>query len=165
MTFEERLVNPEALRALYGKVPDPIDVRIRSVNLNWRGPALTIRLDLPFFPKSAPQEWVDAEADRVQCHFRFLAVEELSLSGWAPPVVGGIDTGPVGADRRMRVTVDGGATSLVFDCAASVHVGHVSAFRIQEDGSDSGRHLFLSKLDARRHSRLPGTEEKTFYER
>jgi hypothetical protein len=46
-----------------------------------------------------------------------------------------------------------------------VRVGHVSAFRIEEDGRDDGVHLFMSKVDARRHGSLPGTEDRTFHER
>ncbi|WP_329271537.1 Imm50 family immunity protein [Streptomyces sp. NBC_01451] len=74
-TVESFIVNPEALDSLYGHVPDLVDVRIRSINLNWRGPTVTLRIDLPYFPASAPQEWIDAVMDTVQCQLKFLAVE------------------------------------------------------------------------------------------
>jgi hypothetical protein len=165
MAIEVFLVNPEALQSLYGHLPDLSRVRIRSINLNWRGPTVTLRIDLPSFPGSAPQEWIDAGMESVQCQFEFLAVESISLTDWAPPVVGGIEMTPLGRERRMRVGFSGSGMALGFDCYESVSVRHVSAFRIQEDGSDSGRRLFLSKVDARRHTFLPGTDEKTFYER
>ncbi|MER7836820.1 Imm50 family immunity protein [Streptomyces sp. NPDC096040] len=165
MTVEGFLVNPEVLQSLYGGIPIMGDVRIRSVNLNWRGPTVTLRVDLPSFPDSAPQEWIDAGVDTVQCQFQFLAVENMSLTEWDPPVVGAIDLAPWGGKRRMRVTADGSGVTLRFDCNESVRVGHVSAFKIQQDGSDDGRHLFVSKIDARRHTSLPPSDEKTFYER
>ncbi|MFI9342522.1 Imm50 family immunity protein [Streptomyces sp. NPDC052773] len=165
MTADRFLANPQVLESLYGHPPELRGVRVRSVNLNWRGPTLTLRVDMPTYPRVPPQEWADAGMDTVQCQLQFLAVERLALSGWSPPVVGDIETASLGIERRMRVTIDGKGTSLRFDCAESVRVGHVSAFSIGADGSDDGRHLFMSKVDARRYSTLPGTEEKTFYER
>ena len=165
MTVESFLVNPEALNSLYGHVPDLDDVRIRSINLNWRGPTVTLRVDLPSFPGSAPQEWTDAGMDTVQCQLQFLAVENISLTGWSPPSVGRIEMSPWGRESCMRVTADGSGVALRFDCSESVRVGHVNAFHIQADGSDNGPHLFASRIDARRHTFLPPTDEKTFYER
>jgi hypothetical protein len=48
---------------------------------------------------------------------------------------------------------------------APVDAVYVGGFKIQEDGSDGGRHLFVSKVDARLYSSLPGAEERIFYER
>jgi hypothetical protein len=166
MTVDGFLVNPEILRSLYGYVPQLRGVRIRSVNLNWRGPAMTLRLDLPGFPDVPPREWIDAGVDTVQCQFQFLAVADLSLAEWAPPAVGDVEMVPLGRDRRMRVTATGSGIALECTTSESVRVGHVTAFEAGADGSDGGRHVFLSKVDARRHtSSLPGTDERTFYER
>ncbi len=120
---------------------------------------------MPSFPGSAPQEWIDAGMDTVQCQFQFLAVDGISLTNWAPPVIGDVKTTPWGTEHRMKVSVRSMGMSLEFNCSDSVRVGHVTAFEIHENGSDNGRHLFLSKVDARRHTALPETTEKTFYER
>lgn len=165
MTVESFLVNPEVLNSLYSHVPDLDDVRIRSINLNWRGPTVTLRVDLPSFPVSPPQEWTDAGMDTVQCQLQFLAAENISLTDWNPPSVGRIEMSSWGRESRMRVTADGSGVALRFDCSESVRVGHVSAFHIQADGSDNGPHLFVSRIDARRNTFLPPTDEKTFYER
>ncbi|WP_406474634.1 Imm50 family immunity protein [Streptomyces sp. NBC_01615] len=165
MTVEVPLVNPEMLQSLYGHVPELIGVRIRSINLNRSGPTVTLRIDLPSFPGSAPQEWVEAGMDSVQCQFQFLAVENIFLTDWSPPAVGRIEMAPWGRERRMRVSFSGSGVAFGFDCYESVTMGHVSAFKIQADGSDGGRHLFASKVDARLYSSLPGTEERIFYER
>lgn len=161
----ELLVNPEQLSALYGRTPALTGVRVRSVNLNWRGPELTLRIDLPAFPASPPVEWEKAGVDRVQCQLRFTAVERIALTRWSPPAVADIEVVSWGGDRRVRVAVGGEGVALAFEASDSVRLAHVSAFRIDDGGSDAGTHLFLGKVDARRHSRLPGTEEKTFYER
>lgn len=126
---------------------------------------MTLRVDLPSFPERAPQEWTDAGLDTVQCQFRFTAVEGISLSDWSPPAFGSIEALPWGTERRIRVTAGGEGLSLDFTCSDSVRVAHVSAFRITENGSDDGAHLFMSRLDTRRHSSLPCTEDRTFYER
>ncbi|MFF8945393.1 Imm50 family immunity protein [Streptomyces sp. NPDC014864] len=165
MTCDAFLVNPELLQALYGHVPNLVDVRVRSINLNWRGPTVTLRIDLPYFPSSAPRQWIDFGADTVQCQFQFLAVENISLTQWSPPAQGSLVVEPLGAERRMRVSVSGRGIALSFDSSEFVQVGHVSAYKIEADGSDGGRHLFVSKIDARRYDSLPGTDEKTFYER
>ncbi|MFD6493815.1 Imm50 family immunity protein [Streptomyces sp. NPDC060188] len=165
MTVEGFLVNPEPQRSLYGHVPDLTGVRIRSINLNWRGPTVTLRVDLPFHPEGAPQEWIDAGLDTVQCQFQFLAVEGISLTDWTPPVLGAIELVPEGIERRMQVRFRGRGLSLDFECSESLRVGRMSAFKIGENGLDDGRHLFMSTIDARRHSSLPGTEDRTFYER
>ncbi|WP_405540500.1 immunity 50 family protein [Streptomyces sp. NBC_00075] len=146
-------------------VPDLDDVRIRSINLNWRGPTVTLRVDLPSVPGSAPQKWTEAGMDTVQCQLQFLAVENISLTDWNPPSVGRIEMSPWGGENRIRVVAEGRGVALRFDCSESVRVGHVSAFRIRADGSDNGPHLFASRIDARRHTFLPPTDEKTFYER
>ncbi|MFB7246827.1 Imm50 family immunity protein [Streptomyces populi] len=165
MTVEKFLVNPEDLRSLYGRIPRLAGIRVRSVNLNWRGPTVTLRVDLPSFPESAPREWVDAGFDTVQCQFQFLAVEGISLADWTPPALGGLEMAPHGIERRMRVAFRGDGLSLEFDCSESVRVAHVSAFKTAENGLDDGGHLFMSRIDARRHSSLPGTQDRTFYER
>ncbi|MFJ8195414.1 Imm50 family immunity protein [Streptomyces sp. NPDC096152] len=162
---EFHLVNHELLGSLYGRVPDLSDVRIRSMNLSRAGPTLTLRIDLPYFPRSAPRKWIDAGADTVQCQFQFLAVENISLTCWAPPTRGTLVVQPLGRERRMRVSVSGHGIALTFESSEFVQVGHVSAFKVEADGSDGGRHFFVSRVDARKYESLPGTDEKTFYER
>ncbi|MFE0509761.1 Imm50 family immunity protein [Streptomyces sp. NPDC058964] len=159
------LVNPEVLRDLYGHVPDLKGVRFRSVNLNWRGPTVTLRVDLPYFPASPPAEWADAGTDTVQCQFEFGAVEGVSLEEWTPPASGDVEMVPPGAERCMRVTVRGPGVALRFVCNESVVVRHVSAFGIAGDGADGGPHLFVSKADARLHSSVPGTDVRVFHGR
>ncbi|MFI6489342.1 Imm50 family immunity protein [Streptomyces sp. NPDC050564] len=165
MTVDDFLVNPEVLQALYGCVPHLSGVTLRSINLDWCGHTVTLRIDLPSFPGSAPREWIDAGMDAVQCQLQFLAVEKISLTDWAPPAVGDINLAPWGRERRMRVTVSGSGVALGFHCNESVTVGHVSAFKVKADGSDSGRHFFVGKVDARRYSALPGPDDRTFYAR
>ncbi|MFE5731798.1 Imm50 family immunity protein [Streptomyces sp. NPDC056528] len=166
MTVVPTLVNPADLVRLYGEAP-PLDTfRLRAVNLSWRGPAVTLRVDLPSFPAAVPPEWEGEDVDTVQCHFRFMAVEDLSLREWEPPVPSASFTAEsLGGNRRMRVRVRGAGVDLGFTSHESVHVGHVSAFGIAPGGTDGGRHLFLRHLDRRLHVTVPGPEEKTFHER
>jgi hypothetical protein len=165
MTVQDHLVNPEVLRSLYERPLDWSRVRLRSINLNWRGPTVALRVDLPAFPDSPPVEWTEAGTDTAQCQLQFLAVEDVSLTEWTTPAVGSLHMTPWGRERRMRVAVRGQGVALEFDCNESVRIGHVSAFASQPDGSDDGPHLFVSKVDARRFSALPATHEKTFYAR
>ncbi|MEV7671104.1 Imm50 family immunity protein [Streptomyces sp. NPDC088752] len=166
MTTVPALVNPADLVRLYGEVPPLGTFRPRSLNLSWRGPTVTLRVDLSTFPATVPPEWEGADADTVQCHLQFIAVEDFVLEEWEPPVpFASFTAEPLGRDRRMRVRVRGAGVDLGFTGHESVHVGHVSAFRIASDGTDGGRHLFQRPLGRRLHETVPGPEEKTFHER
>ncbi|MHC5262616.1 hypothetical protein ACYSUO_32440 [Streptomyces sp. UC4497] len=63
------------------------------------------------------------------------------------------------------MSVNGPGVSLRFRSHESVVIRHISAFRATPDASDEGPHHFLGKVDARLFSTLPGTHERTFYER
>lgn len=168
MTASFSVRNMEVVAPLYGsELPALSSVRLRSVNLNWRGPEVALRLDLPAPPLPMPDDWRASGADTVQCQLRFLAVADLVLSSWEPPVTARISTVPLpGDEHRIRVAASTtGGTFLEFTASTDVLARHVSGFRLGPDGSDDGPHFFLSKVDARRHSTVPDPYEKTFYER
>ncbi|GHB01975.1 Imm50 family immunity protein [Streptomyces termitum] len=160
------LIHAHDLIGLYGSASPLEEIRPRSVNLDWRGPAITLRVDVSGLPAGLPQDWKAAEVDTVQCHLKFLAVEDFSLSRWDPPVPPtSLVVEPLGKNRRVRIQLSGPGVDLRFTSHKSVHIGHVSAFGITPDGTDGGPHLFLGNLDRRRYQTVPETEEKTFYER
>ncbi|MBT2418182.1 hypothetical protein J7F01_04790 [Streptomyces sp. ISL-22] len=160
MTWNEFLANGKQVNACYGDVPELSGVRLRSINVNWRGPQITLRIDLNRFPEH-PEEW-RAEADTFQCHITFLAAEDITLTDWRPPATADIVLVPE-ESRRLRATASGPGVDLGFSCSGSLHVDHLSAFRITPDGADSGRHLFMQRIDARLCSELPVTYERRFY--
>ncbi|MFJ6846117.1 Imm50 family immunity protein [Streptomyces griseoluteus] len=166
MTVDAYILNLDSLQGLYGRVPRIAnEVRVRSLNMDWIGPTLTLRIDLPEFPDNAPEEWVRAQLDTVQCHLQFLAVEDLSVHAWEPPAAGCIGIVTLPAERRLRVSFRGAGLEGSFECSDSVLIGHPSAFRIQEDGSDEGPRMFLNRIDARRYDTLPAPWEKSYFER
>ncbi|MER7107058.1 Imm50 family immunity protein [Streptomyces sp. NPDC000229] len=166
MTDNIVLVNSDDLLNLYGEAPPLGQLRLRSLNMDWRGPTVTLRVDLSSFPAVVPQEWQGEELDTVQCHLQFLAVEDFSLAEWEPPVASAsFRVQPLKENRRIRVRVTGAGVALEFTSNSAVQVGHVSAFKISPDGTDRERHIFLKKLDRLRYEFIPGTEEKTFYGR
>jgi hypothetical protein len=166
MTDDLHMVNSDDLAKLYGKVPDLRQFRLRSINLDWQGPTVTLRLDLSSFPETVPPEWKGSEVDTVQCHLQFIAVEDLWISEWEPPVrSASLETHPLEEKRRIRVRVTGSRVALGFTSNKSVKAGHVSAFKISTDGTDETRHLFLKRLDAVRYASIPATDEKTFHGR
>lgn len=160
--WDEYLANPEQLNACYDHVPELSGVRLRSVNVNWRGPQITLRIDLPRFPDHVSEEWRAEQVDTFQCHITFLAAEDIALTDWRPPAT--VDIALVPKElRRLRVSVSGPGVDLRFSCSDSLLVGHVSAFKIAPDGADNGRHLFARRIDARLYSELPATHERRFY--
>ncbi|MER5201669.1 Imm50 family immunity protein [Streptomyces sp. NPDC002825] len=166
MTVSLTLVNPGDLVRLYGEIPPLDEFRLRSINLDWRGPTVTLRVDLSTFPAFVPQEWEGADVDTVQCHLQFLAVADFSLTEWEPPFHSvSFSAKSLDGERRIRARVTGGGVELGFTSSDSVLVGHVSAFKAATDGTDGGRHLFSRKLDSLRYEAIPDTEEKTFYGR
>ncbi|MFE1228101.1 Imm50 family immunity protein [Streptomyces sp. NPDC058745] len=166
MTDSVSLVNPETLLRLYGEIPPLENFRFRSMNLDWQGPKVTLRVDLLTFPQIVPPEWHGTDVDTVQCHLQFLAVADFSLTRWDPSVKSAwLTTKRLDAERRLQVQVKGAGLNLEFTSSESVLVGHVSAFKMGKEGTDEGRHLFSSKLDQMRHNHIPATDEKTFYAR
>lgn len=163
LNWADLLVNREVLSALYATPPPLHAVVIRSVHLNHYGPAVTLRVDLADFPQHPPEGWQETGFDRVQCHLQFVAVEHLEMVGWNPPGTADIRMDRCG-ERRIRVTVDSPSLSLSFEAADAVVIGHLSAFAVGEDGTDSGPRAFVGKLDSRKFSKLPDLDKKTFYE-
>jgi len=165
---DEFIANPEVLGSLYGDIrPLAGELRLRSVNLSWVGPAVTLRVDLACFPDFAPEEWRERGLDSVQCQLRFLDVDQLIMEGWNPPVVARVEVVSRLERRRIRVEVRSGGQGAVlsFECSDSVLVGRLGAFRIQGDGVDGGLRVHLKPLENRLYGTLPGTSEKGYYGR
>lgn len=162
-TLNKYLRNPEILEAFRTPIP-PIDtVRLRSVNLNWRGPSLILRIDLPLDVEGAstPER---PGSDVIQCQLQFLAVADLSLTDWKPPVFSAFTVNPE-PDQRIHVVASGSEVHLEFSASNSVLVGHESSFQPGADGSDEGPHSFLRRLDAKLRDSIPNVSEKNFYGR
>ncbi|MFI1247872.1 Imm50 family immunity protein [Streptomyces anulatus] len=159
-------VNSRLLRPLYSVIPSLESVRLRSFHLDWRGPALTLRIDLPAYPgpDRLPPEWIERGHDTLQLHVHFAAVEDLTVRGWIPSFPVGVSLAAL-ACRRVRVRIAEAGFELSFTSSDSLTVGHISSYRITETGSDEVPHTFVSGLDTRMFTSLPGTHESTFYER
>ncbi|MFI7083420.1 Imm50 family immunity protein [Streptomyces anulatus] len=157
-------VNSHRLGSLYSVIPSLESVRLRSFHLNWRGPALTLRIDLPSYPEHVPPDWFERGHDTLQVHVQFSAIDHLTMQGWIPTVPLNVALS-ARANRRIlaRIATDG--FELSFTCSDSLTAGHISSFRVTESGSDEGDRAFVSRLDERRFTSLPGTHEGTFYER
>lgn len=162
--WESLLVNRPALEAFYSPVPPLESVTVRSVHLDRRGPTLILRFDLPEFPHTPRPEWAAAGCDTFQCQLRFLAVADVVLRGWSPPVTADVVIEEE-ANRRIRVGLRSAGLELGFTSSDSLTVGHLSAYRRSDDGTDAGRQHFVGRTDQFRWTTVPDVWEKTFYER
>lgn len=162
--WADLLVNRPALETFYAPVPPLESITVRSVHLNRRGPTLTLRFDLPEFPHTPLPEWVAAGCDAFQGQLRFLAVADVVLRGWIPPVTASVLIEEL-ENRRIRVGLRGAGTELAFTSSDSLTVGHLSAYRRSDDGGDRGPHHFVGRTDRFRWTTVPDVWEKTFYER
>ncbi|MER8198646.1 Imm50 family immunity protein [Streptomyces microflavus] len=152
------------LESLYSVIPPLDSVRLRSFHLDWRGPTLTTRIDLPSYPEHPPPDWSERGYDTLQIHLQFLAVDDLTVGGWIPPTPVDISFSAL-PDRRLLTQISGEGMEFSFTCSDSLLAGHISSFCATASGSDEGARSFLQPLDARRFSSLPGPDESTFYER
>ncbi|MFD9847288.1 Imm50 family immunity protein [Streptomyces parvus] len=157
--------NPDVLGTLYSDVPPLESVRLRSFHLDWRGPALTLRADLPAYPDPdrAPPEWSELGHDTLQLHVQFTAVEDLTVRGWISAVPVDISLAAL-PYRRILVRIAEAGFEFCFTASDSLTVGHISSYRQTETGSDEVPHSFVSRLDTRLFTSLPGTHESTFYQ-
>lgn len=152
------------LRSLYSTVPSLQSVRLRSFHLNWRGPTLTMRIDLPHYPDKPTPALTGTDHDTLQIHLQFLAVDDLDAHGWIPDAPVDIILAPLDK-RRTRTSISAAQINFSFTSSDTLTIGHISTFRSSKEGSDEGSHAFLSPLDARRFTSVPNTHESTFYER
>ncbi|NED00292.1 hypothetical protein G3I55_01250 [Streptomyces sp. SID6648] len=154
--------NSDILGTLYSGVPPLESVRLRSFHLDWRGPTLTLRVDLPAYPDRVPPEWSERGHDTLQLQVQFLAVSELTVRGWIPTVPVVVSVAEPGT-RRILVRIAEDGFELSFTSSDSLTVGHISSYRMAETGSDEVPHTFVSRLDTRLFTSLPGTHESSFY--
>lgn len=164
MTWVDFVRNRGILDSLFAdSVPPLEELRIRSINLTHIGPSLTLRVDLPSPPLSDPSlKFPGEEFDTLQCQLSFQAVEKISLDNWKPPEICtiGITLQP---DYRMQVEVTGKNLHLSFCSIRDILADHFSAFKINTDGTDSGRHQYTRGIDARMYTSTPATHEASFY--
>ncbi|MFJ9107773.1 Imm50 family immunity protein [Streptomyces sp. NPDC102283] len=156
--------NSDVLGTLYSDVPPLEPVRLRSFRLDWRGPTLTLRVDLPAYPAPdrVPPEWSELGHDTLQLHVQFPAVDDLTVRGWIPTAPVGVSLAAL-AYRRILVRIAEAGFELSFTSSDSLTIGHISAFRVTETGSDEVTHTFARPLDTRLFTSLPGTHESSFF--
>ncbi|MEI5033165.1 Imm50 family immunity protein [Streptomyces sp. S1A(2023)] len=157
-------VNSHLLGSLYSVIPPLDSVRLRSFYLDWRGPTLTLRIDLPSYPEHVPSDWSERGHDTLQLHLQFPDLDDLTIHGWIPTVPVAVRLS-VRANRRILVRIAEAGFELSFTSSDSLTVGHLGSFRATKSGSDEVARAFVSRLDTRMFSSLPGTHESTFYER
>ncbi|MEU0163185.1 Imm50 family immunity protein [Streptomyces sp. NPDC006261] len=105
--------NPHPLGSLYSTVPPLKSARLRSFHLDWRGPTLTLRIDLPSYPENPPPAWSELGHSTLQVHLQFLAIDDLTAHGWIPSTLIDIHIPPP-RDRRIQTDITGTGLKLSF---------------------------------------------------
>lgn len=76
------LVDAKQLKAIYGQeFPSLHDVDFHALDLHRDGPRALLKIDLPEFPKSPPQKWIDAGFNRVQLKLLGVGVHHFKMDG------------------------------------------------------------------------------------
>ncbi|WGP09838.1 Imm50 family immunity protein [Streptomyces sp. SH5] len=162
--WADLLRNPHPLGSFYSTIPPLKSVRLRSFHIDWRGPALTTRIDFPEYPEYAPPEWSTLGHNTLQAHLQFAAVDDLTVHGWIPSTFVDIDISFLN-DWTIQTNISGAGLEIQFNCSNSLTIGHISSFQATESGSDEVPHSFLHPIDARRFSSIPDTHVSNFYDR
>jgi tellurite resistance-related uncharacterized protein len=79
--WSQYLQNKEALEKTYGEL-SVNSLIVHRVKLNENGSTLTIEADLPEFPESPPQKWVEREANTAQIELDFIFCEEILIKNF-----------------------------------------------------------------------------------
>ncbi len=158
------LRDSSGLTAVYDSVPPLDGIALSSLHLDQTGPTLTLRMVLPAFPERPLPEWEAAGCDRFECQVLFLAVADVRLRGWRPPVTADVRMEAAEPAEHRRITVDvlgrNGSTELHFTSSDSLGAGHFNAYRA---GAEA-RH-YAGRVDRVRYrNRLPAPTETVFYE-
>ncbi|MGW5043600.1 Imm50 family immunity protein [Streptomyces griseoluteus] len=97
------LVNPQGLKAVYGAEPPPLTaVRLRQLTLHEEGPALTLRLDLPY-PAEPPRKWAAQGFNTVQTELACTGLSALTLYGFGTEITADITLTAVGDRVAVHV--------------------------------------------------------------
>ncbi|MFD9209817.1 Imm50 family immunity protein [Streptomyces sioyaensis] len=152
--WEDLISSTDKLREHYSKIPPLAQVTLRSIHLSRYGPTIILRLDLPTFPDRPHPEWTDQGCDRLQCHVRFLAVEDFSMRRWEPPVVADVQMKHL-EKRRIEVDILSSQTNLSFTSSDSLTVGRISAFRAPDSGLDQEKHHYVGRMDRLKYDSVP----------
>ncbi|MEU2794761.1 Imm50 family immunity protein [Streptomyces sp. NPDC007100] len=162
-TWGELLRNKGMIDKFYRELPTLEQITLRSVHFDRYGPTIILRLDLPVFPDFPLPEWAEEGCDRLQFHLKFLAVEDVSMHQWKPPVTADVTMTAL-ERRRINVAVAGEGVNLTFTSSDSLTVDRISAFRAPGTGPDREKHLYAGKVDSMRFSELPAVDRKSYYE-
>ncbi|MGY4989805.1 Imm50 family immunity protein [Streptomyces sp. G7(2002)] len=161
-TLADSVENPQELISLYGRVPSLDTVKIRSIHLSRLGPMAKLRIDLPTYPDAAPAEWKEFDCDTVQCQVEFVNVSSFRMRNSALPTMADITFSI--SEGTATVEIEGPGLSAAFTCLPFTLVGHIGAFKASNDGSDSGRHYYVRKIDAKLFDSTPSLHQRTFYD-
>lgn len=148
--WADRLLPSDAskLAEFFTTPPDLTDLVVRSIRFERRGPACTLRVDLP---------------GGVQCHVGFQAVEDVVLSGGTLPDIATVEFSPL-PQARLAATVTGKSLRLSLTCAEQIRIGRFSTHNASAGELDTGPHTFAGKLDQRLYTTVPDAEIDTYHE-
>lgn len=161
--WADLLSRTDKLSEFYSTIPPLEKITLRSIHFNRYGPTVILRLDLPRFPDRPLPEWTEHGCDRLQCHVRFLAAEDVSMHRWEPPVVADVKLEPF-EKRRIKVEILSGQASLSFTSSDFLAVGRISAFRAPADRVDREKHHYVERMDRLKYDSVPGAETQVYYE-
>ncbi|AZS72293.1 hypothetical protein DDE74_16175 [Streptomyces lydicus] len=161
-TLADSVENPQDLISLYGRVPSLDTVKIRSVHVSRLGPMVKLRVDLPTYPDAAPAQWNEFHCDTVQCQIEFVNVSNFRMRNSTLPSVADIAFSIDGG--TAMVEIEGPGLSAAFNCLPFTLIGHIGAFKASNEGSDSGRHFYVRKIDARLFDSTPSLHQGAFYD-
>ncbi|MFF7967461.1 Imm50 family immunity protein [Streptomyces sp. NPDC007903] len=95
---------PPGEKAVYGATPPPLTaVRLRQLTLHEDGPALTLRLDLPY-PADPPRKWAAQGCDTVQIEPAFTGLSALALHGFGTEITADVTLTAAGDGVAVHVT-------------------------------------------------------------
>ncbi|MER8029064.1 Imm50 family immunity protein [Streptomyces bauhiniae] len=113
------------MKAIYGVTPPPLTaVRRRQLTLHEDGPALTLRLDLPY-PADPPRKWAAQGFNTVQIELAFTGLSALTLHGFGTEITADAVLTAAGDGVAVRVTAPETTVEAV---ARTAHLAALSAY-------------------------------------
>ena len=87
----DELENPEAVRKVFETAPTLDNVEITSVTMDREGPTVVLTIALKEVPSKSSPKWQRMGMNAVTLSLQLLAVENLSLEGWATHIIVKVD--------------------------------------------------------------------------
>ncbi|WP_165857446.1 Imm50 family immunity protein [Marinobacter sp. JSM 1782161] len=122
------ITNANGIKSIYGEsLPSLSNCVIHEVTFHRDGPRAMLRIDLPDYPKTAPEKWKASECNTVQINLMAVAISVSELRGWNTDGKVNIEVGQADIEKTILAHSNDGLILKIQ--AKSLFITEITAYR------------------------------------